>query len=146
MGSIIMGLRISGLVAVALASSSTVALAQASEERQGELEDIVVTATKRSENLQEVPIAITAITASALANKGVFETTDLGHIMPNLQVNSPYGSQNPNFTLRGIGVGTEYNANAASPVGVYVDEVYQTFRSSHGQQLYDLDRIEVVKG
>lgn len=132
--------------ALMLASTSTVALAQASEDGQGGLEEIVVTATKRSENLQDVPIAITAITASALANQGVFETMDLGHIMPNLQVNSPYGSQNPNFTLRGIGVGTEYNANAASPVGVYVDEVYQTFRSSHGQQLYDLDRVEVVKG
>src|SRR3546814_4347989 len=66
--------------------------------------------------------------------------------MPNFQVSSPYGQQQPNFSVRGVGVGTEFNANAASPVGVYVDEVYQAFRSSHGQQLYDLNQIEVVRG
>ena len=76
----------------------------------------------------------------------MFETSDLNNSMPNLQVSSPYGQQQPNFSLRGVGVGTEYNANAASPVGVYVDEVYQAFRASHGQQLYDLAQIEVVRG
>jgi iron complex outermembrane recepter protein len=112
----------------------------------GGLEDIIVTATRRSENLQEVPVAVSAISQVALQNQGVFETTDLNHAMPNLQVSSPYGQQQPNFSLRGVGVGTEFNANAASPVGVYVDEVYQAFRASHGQQLYDLEQIEVVRG
>jgi iron complex outermembrane receptor protein len=112
----------------------------------GGLEEIVVTATKRSENLQDVPVAVSAISQTALKNAGVFETSDLNHAMPNLQVSSPYGQQQPNFSLRGVGVGTEFNANAASPVGVYVDEVYQSFRSSHGQQLYDLEQIEVVRG
>jgi iron complex outermembrane recepter protein len=112
----------------------------------GGLAEVVVTATKRAENLQNVPVAVQAITSAELAKQGVFETSDLNHAMPNLQVSSPYGQQQPNFSLRGIGVGTEYNANAASPVGVYVDEVYQTFRASHGQQLYDLQQVEVVRG
>lgn len=142
-------MKVSLLATLLLAGTSTQALAQAAGDEAGEqagLAEIIVTATKRSENLQDVPVAITAITSSDLSNQGVFEAIDLNHIMPNLQVNSPYGSQQPNFTVRGIGVGTEFNANATSPVGVYVDEVYQTFRSSHGQQLFDLDRIEVVKG
>ncbi|WP_068075727.1 TonB-dependent receptor [Novosphingobium lentum] len=113
---------------------------------QGGLTEIVVTATKRSENLQNVPVAVSAIPAAALQAKGVFETSDLNNTMPNFQVSSPYGQQQPNFSVRGVGVGTEFNANAASPVGVYVDEVYQAFRSSHGQQLYDLNQIEVVRG
>ena len=113
---------------------------------QGGLEDIIVTATRRSENLQVVPVAISALPASQLQNAGVFETSDLNGKLPNLQVSSPYGKQQPNFSVRGVGVGTEFNANAASPVGVYVDEVYQAFRSSHGQQLYDLNQIEVVRG
>ncbi|MFT3967116.1 MAG: TonB-dependent receptor [Sphingobium sp.] len=113
---------------------------------QGGLEDIVVTATKRSENLQNVPVAVSAISSSELAAKGVFDTSDLNNSMPNLQVSSAYGSQQPNFSLRGVGVGTELSASAASPVGVYVDEVYQTFRASHGQQLYDLEQVEVVRG
>ena len=110
------------------------------------LSEIIVTATKRSENLQNVPVAVSAISAEMLQNKGVFETSDLNNTMPNFQVSSPYGPQQPNFSVRGVGVGTEFNANAASPVGVYVDEVYQAFRSSHGQQLYDLEQIEVVRG
>jgi iron complex outermembrane receptor protein len=141
-------------VALALASASTGALAQAAAGTSAnasptdgvKLEEVVVTATRRAENLQNVPVAVTAITSTALKNQGVFNTSDLNHAMPNLQVSSPYGDQQPNFSLRGIGVGTEYNSNAASPVGVYVDEVYQTFRASHGQQLYDLSQIEVVRG
>jgi iron complex outermembrane recepter protein len=138
------------LCALAMAGTSTIALAQnapapAAKEDVG-LEEIVVTATKRSENLQDVPVAVSAISSKALQNAGVFETSDLNHSMPNLQVSSPYGEAQPNFSLRGVGVGTEFNANAASPVGVYVDEVYQAFRASHGQQLYDLKQIEVVRG
>ncbi len=52
----------------------------------------------------------------------------------------------PNFTPRGIGVGAEYNSNAASAIDVHVDEVYQSFRASHGQQLFGMDQIEVVRG
>lgn len=140
------------MLAVAIASLSTPAFAQevpaeeTGTQDQVGLSDIIVTATKRSENLQDVPVAVSAISSEALQAKGVFETSDLNNTMPNFQVSSPYGQQQPNFSVRGVGVGTEFNANAASPVGVYVDEVYQAFRSSHGQQLYDLEQIEVVRG
>lgn len=136
------------LCALAVAISAPAIAAPADEQANGAvgIEDIIVTATKRSEILQDVPVAISAISSSALQAKGVFETTDLNNTMPNLQVSSPYGQTQPNFSLRGVGVGTEYNANAASPVGIYVDEVYQAFRASHGQQLYDLNQVEVVRG
>lgn len=136
-------------ISLAFATTSTAAMAQATQsgaEDQGGLEEIIVTATKRNENLQDVPVAVSAISANDLQNAGVFETSDLNNSMPNLQVSSPYGEAQPNFSLRGVGVGTEFNANAASPVGVYVDEVYQAVRASHGQQLYDLEQIEVVRG
>lgn len=141
--------RIHAVSVVALATClAAPAIAQEAQQPADQvgLEDIIVTATKRSQNLQEVPVAVSAISQKALQNQGVFETTDLNHAMPNLQVSSPYGQQQPNFSLRGIGVGTEFNANAASPVGVYVDEVYQAFRASHGQQFYDLAQVEVVRG
>lgn len=110
------------------------------------LEEIVVTATKRAKNLQEVPVAVSAISAQEMKDQGVFQTNDLNRTMPNIQVSSPYGEQQPNFSLRGVGVGTEFNSNTASPIGVYVDEVYQAFRAAHGQQLYDLIQVEVVRG
>ncbi len=138
------------VIVLAILSANAVsiaALAQVAEPAaSGGLEEIIVTATKRAENLQDVPVSISALSAADLRSKGVFSTSDLNDSIPNLQVGSAYGETQPNFTLRGIGVGTEYNSNAASPVGVYVDEVYQSFRASHGQQLYDLDQIEIVRG
>ncbi len=110
------------------------------------LGDIIVTATRRSENLQDVPISISAIGSEQLASRGVAATNDLGAVVPNLQVSSQYGETQPNFSLRGVGVANEFAANTASPIGVYVDEVSQTFRYTHGLQLYDLDRVEVVRG
>jgi len=111
-----------------------------------QLEEVLVKATRRVESMQDVPLAVSAMSAEDLTKSGVFETSDLNRIAPNLQVSSPYGEQQPNFSIRGVGVGTEFNVNAASPVGVYVDEVYQTFRSSHGQQLFDMEQVEIVRG
>ena len=132
---------------IAGAASAQTAEPQADPTARSEgLEEIVVTARRQAENLQDVPIAITAITGSSLADRGIFQTSDLANSVPSLQVNSVYGAAQPNFTLRGIGVANEFNSNAASPVGVYVDEVYQSIRASHGQQLFDLDRVEVLRG
>jgi len=110
------------------------------------LADIVVTAQKRSQNLQDVPVAVSALAGEELQSRGVSETSDLQGFVPSLQITTPYGRTQPNFSLRGVSVANEFSASTASPVGVYVDEVYQSFRASHGQQLYDLDRVEVLRG
>lgn len=110
------------------------------------LTEIIVTAQKREQNLQDVPAAISAFSADDLIQRGVSETSDLMGTLPNLQVTSAYGDTQPNFSLRGISVANEFSASTASPVGVYVDEVYQSFRAAHGQQLYDLARVEVLRG
>ncbi len=73
--------------------------------------DIVVTAQRREQSLLSVPIAITAVTGEALANAGVSDSSQLATVVPNLQINSAYGKTQPNFSLRGIGVGNEYSAN-----------------------------------
>jgi iron complex outermembrane recepter protein len=76
----------------------------------------------------------------------VSETSDLQGFVPSLQITTPYGRTQPNFSLRGVSVANEFSSSTASPVGVYVDEVYQSFRASHGQQLFDLERVEVLRG
>ena len=111
-----------------------------------ELDDIVVTAQKREQRLQDVPAAVSAIGGADLQARGVTETSDLMGTVPSLQITTPYGRTQPNFSLRGVSVANEFSASTASPVGIYVDEVYQSFRASHGQQLYDLDRVEVLRG
>ncbi len=110
------------------------------------IQDIVVTAQRRSQSLLDVPLAISAIGGDALANKGISNSASLATAVPNLQVSSPYGSTQPNFSLRGISVANEFNANQASPVGVYIDDVYIAARTSHGMGLFDLDRVEVLRG
>jgi iron complex outermembrane receptor protein len=111
-----------------------------------QLDEIIVTAQKRVQDIQDVPVAVTALSSAALESRGITETSDLMGAVPSLQVTTPYGRTQPNFSLRGISVANEFSATTASPVGVYVDEVYQSFRASHGQQLYDLEQVEVLRG
>lgn len=86
---------------------------QPAEPQQGG--DIVVTAQRRSESLQKVPIAISAISQDDLAKRGIVSTAQLTGTVPSLQVNSPYGDAQPNFTIRGIGVANEHNPNPTFP-------------------------------
>ena len=132
--------KLSKLLLASVISSLTVpTLAQ-------QLEEVVVTASKRAENLQDVPQAVTAFSSERLVELGIVETSDLMGAIPNIQVTSAYGRTQPNFSIRGISVANEFSAATASPVGVYVDEVYQSFRASHGQQLFDLESVEVLRG
>jgi iron complex outermembrane recepter protein len=108
--------------------------------------EIIVTAQRRSQAILNVPLAISALGGETLANKGISNSANLATAVPNLQVSSPYGSTQPNFSLRGISVANEYNSNQASPVGVYIDDVYIAARTSHGMGLFDLDRVEVLRG
>jgi iron complex outermembrane receptor protein len=140
-------------VQIAILGASTQAVyAQTDESAKVEessarvIEVIEVTATKRTQNLQDVPITVTAVTGSELKARNISETSDLMGSMPNLQVTSAYSKTQPNFSIRGISVANEFSASTASPVGVYVDEVFQTFRAAHGQQLFDLSQLEVLRG
>jgi len=108
--------------------------------------DIIVTAQRREQSILKVPLAITAASGDQLESKGITNSNQLSNTVPSLQINSAYGDSQPNFTLRGIGVANEYNSNQASPVGVYVNDVYLASRTAQGMGLYDLDRVEVLRG
>lgn len=110
------------------------------------LQDVVVTAQRREQSILKVPLAVTAVTGRALEAKGITNSADLATAVPNLQVNSSFGETQPNFSLRGISVANEYNSNQASPVGVYINDVYIASRVSQGMGLFDLDRVEVLRG
>ncbi|MFN3817692.1 TonB-dependent receptor [Blastomonas sp.] len=138
------------LGATALASVPALAQGAATEaapeaETVG-LEEIVVTAQRRAEALMDVPVAVTALTTGDLQRQGITSSMALSGAVPSLQVTSAFGDAQPNFTMRGIGVGNEYGANQVSPVGIYTDDNYLSARTMHGLQLYDLERIEAVRG
>ena len=123
-----------GITALAalLASTSTTALAQETSDGANNDDEIVVTAQRREQSLLDVPLAVSALGGDDLAQKGIDNSSELAAAVPNLQINSPFGNTQPNFSLRGIGVANEYNSNQASPVGVYIDDVYLAPRTSHG--------------
>jgi len=117
-----------------------------SVDAERKFQTVTVTAQRRDEAITDVPLAITAKSGDQLLEAGVLASTDLAGVVPNLQVNSAFGTTQPNFSLRGISVANEYNANQASPIGVYTDDAYLASRTSHGMQIFDLERVEVLRG
>ncbi|MBL0965577.1 MAG: TonB-dependent receptor, partial [Blastomonas sp.] len=116
-----------------------------SDEQPG-LSEIIVTAQRRQESVQDVPIAISAFTAEQLRDQGVSNTLQLGQYVPNLvaQNNTGIGSANAYF-LRGLG-STETIATFDPPVGTYVDDIYLSRQNANNLSLFDVARVEVLRG
>jgi iron complex outermembrane receptor protein len=110
------------------------------------VETLVVTAQKRSENIQDVPISIQAFTGNQLQDLGIKSSVELAQVTPNMTIALVAGVGNqPIITIRGIGL-NDYDTNNAGPNGVYVDEVYLSAPASQSFNTFDLDRVEVLKG
>ena len=111
----------------------------------GAIEEVVVTAQKRAESLQTVPVSVTALTASQLGELKFDTPSDLATQIPNLQVGGVNGEGSPIFSLRGVSM-FDYSLNQSSPVASYINEVYKGNVVLFGVELYDLERIEVLRG
>lgn len=126
-------------------------LAQTSHEPQADMgggfEDIVVTARRREERLQDAPIAVTALTGNALEAMNVRATDNLDARVPNLSLSVSPGNAASTLVayIRGIGEYAPNFTNDAS-VGVYVDGVYRARMSGNLSDLMDIERIEVLRG
>ncbi len=122
------------------------AAAASDETASAELQEIVVTAERKTEKLQDVPIAVTAVSAAELIDRGVRQAGDITSLVPNMLLNQPYGPEaQPTFTLRGVTT-QDFSENQSSPIAMYVDEVYKPVGAVQALQTYDLDRVEVLRG
>ncbi len=119
--------------------------APAAESSSSDL-DIVVTARRREENLLDVPIAITAFTGEALASRGAIDITDISDTTPNITVEVSRGT-NSTLTafIRGVGQ-QDPVAGFEAGVGLYLDDVYLNRPQAAVLDIYDLERIEVLRG
>ncbi len=131
------------VAAIALCVSGT-GWAQASNE-DADSGEIIVTATKRAESLQDVPVSISAVTGDALSKSRVTQADELVTKVPNLQLTSTVGDNTPIFALRGVSM-SDYSLDRASPVATYYDEVYKGNFAFLGVAMYDLERVEVLRG
>jgi outer membrane receptor protein involved in Fe transport len=144
------GLSISGAitgalsVAPAFAQTAAPASAASSAANINVIEEIVVTARKKAEKLQDVPLSISAFTSQTLENAGVSNLQDLTHLTPGVTINTSGGESAIVPVIRGL-----YNLNggAGDPnVAVFLDGIYLANTSAISLGLVDMERIEVIKG
>lgn len=133
----------------ALALSAGVAAAQtptrSTAQDSATIEEIVVTAQKRAENLQDVPVSVTALTADALSARGVNNVLALNNMAPGMRISANDAAANPKIYIRGVGL-SDFNPNASSGVGVYVDGVYIGSPLAQMAGFFDLAQVEVLRG
>jgi iron complex outermembrane receptor protein len=125
----------------AVAAAQDVASEKADEGLAGE---IIVTATKRNESLQRVPVSVSAFSGEQISRLGITETTQITQQIPALRVNA----WSPNltiFSLRGISQ-SNFTDNLEAPVAVYQDNAYIGSMNALSGQLFDIKRVEVLRG
>lgn len=129
---------------IALSTALSVPSYTASAAEDFVIEDIIVTAQKRSERLKDVPISMSALSADQLDQTGMRDLKSIAEYIPNLQI-----SQGNDFrskvTIRGVGASSR-NIGFDARVGVYVDGVYMGQSPSLNQELLDMERVEVLRG
>ncbi|WP_179506179.1 MULTISPECIES: TonB-dependent receptor [unclassified Sphingomonas] len=107
--------------------------------------DIVVTAQKRSDRAQDVPISLAVLSGDQLTASKVTNVTQLGAQLPNVSLTAPFGEVQPAFVIRGVTM-SDYAMSQQSPIAIYVDEVYKGVAAVQALQLFDLQRVEVLRG
>ena len=108
------------------------------------LEEVVVTAQKREQNLQEIPISVTALTGDQISDLGFKDFTEITQQIPALQLNT----WSPNltiFNIRGISQNS-FTDNLEGPIAVYHDDAYVASMNGISGQLFDMERVEVLRG
>jgi iron complex outermembrane receptor protein len=133
-------------LAATAAGAQTAAPAMAAADENG-FEEIIVTAQKRGENLQRIPLAISAIPAAKLDLIGVTDVKDLSALAPNLSISG--GTTNAAaavITIRGIPTAADETQGYDSPIGLYLDGVYLARSSAASFEVAEIERVEVLRG
>lgn len=122
-------------------------MAQEAVAEDAGLTDIVVTAQRREENLQDVPLSVTAVSGDKLdaISAGGVDVRGLSGRVPSLLVESSFGRTFPRFYIRGLG-NTDFDFNASQPVSLVYDDVVLENPILKGFPIFDLDRVEVLRG
>ncbi len=142
----------SAFALAALTAIPTAVLAQDADvedaefEQEGGVASIIVTAQRRDESVQDVPIAISAFNQEELTRRGISNALEVAQFVPNLVGlnNTGLGTANA-YYLRGIG-NTESIATFDPPIGTYIDDIYLSRQNANNLSLFDVNRVEVLRG
>lgn len=144
------------LLVVAISCALPLSVLQAADQAQPQdagdgvgvrLETVTVTAERKEENLQKVPISITTVDVEKLnvISSGGDDIRVLSGRLPSLQIESSFGRAFPRFYIRGIG-NTDFDLNASQPVSLIYDDVVQENPILKGFPMFDLDQLEMLRG
>ncbi|AZI38153.1 putative TonB-dependent receptor [Caenibius tardaugens NBRC 16725] len=143
------GASAAGLLFMAPAASAQDTASEPQAESGGGIQDIVVTARRRQESLQDTPIAISAVSGESIAARGLDNVTQIGDFTPNVKFNSSVPVSASNATaaifIRGIGQ-NDYQLSADPGVGLYLDGVYISRGVGNVLDVLNVERIEVLRG
>jgi iron complex outermembrane receptor protein len=134
--------KLGGLAIVGVCLSALPALAQI---ESSVIEEIIVTASKRPQTLQEIPIAVSVVTGEQIERAQIVSILDFQTMVPSLRVTQLQTSGNVNFIIRGFGNGAN-NLGIEPSVGVFIDGVYRSRTASALADLPDVERVEVLRG
>jgi len=135
---------VAGGVACVLPHIANAQQVVATETASASLATVVVTAQKRSEPMQEVPVAISVVSSQEIENRGISGFTELLGQMPNTVIEQSASSQ-PSISIRGLSSSVN-NIGMESGVGVAIDDVFLGRPSAFSTQLIDIERVEVLRG
>ncbi|RDE05277.1 TonB-dependent receptor [Sphingomonas aracearum] len=137
------------MIATQVLLSTLLAGAQAQEvpaaAGPGAVGEVVVTAQRREQSAQDVGVALSVLSGEELARRGVTNVNDLQFQTPSLEVVPAFGGGQPQFRLRGVGF-EDYATNNTPTVGIYVDEVAYPVPAMTRGALFDIERVEVLRG
>ncbi|MBL8519084.1 MAG: TonB-dependent receptor [Betaproteobacteria bacterium] len=143
---------ISIAIACAISCHATVTFAQQPDAKpapkvEGQLEEIVVTAERRAENIKDVPVSISTLGGEKLdiISSGGQDIRMLAARVPSLNIESSFGRAFPRFYIRGYG-NTDFDINASQPVSLVFDDVVQENPILKGFPLFDIAQVEVLRG
>ena len=129
------------LAAIALGATALLPIAASAQQ----LEEIVVTAQRREQSLQDIGISITAFTAAEIEKLGITNATQITEFVPNVELGQTGDSSTPIFVIRGVGL-QDYNTNNTPTTATYVDDVYMPYNIMTNFVLLDAERVEILKG
>lgn len=127
---------------VALAATAAVAMPATAQEV---LEEVVVTAQKREQSLQDVGISVSAFTGDQIEALGYTNAQEVTALAPGVSTIQPNGPSNYAIAIRGVAQ-NDFISNQESPVSIYIDDVYLSQMSSAGFMLFDMERVEILRG
>ncbi len=134
-----------GCVAAALIGALPLAAIAQQAASGGTLEEIIVTAQKRAQNSQDIGISISAISGADLSSMGAVAATDITKSMPSVVLTQPNGPSSFSLAIRGV-TQNDFADHQESPAAIYVDEVYVSQMAGLAFSLFDMERVEVLRG